>query len=326
MTAPENCLSLAVVTINYRSAPDTIECIESLLSGTAWPRIVVVDNDSQDGSVEKIASWAADSKALAGDFEVRDGDDPVAPLTRLLTIVAGHHNGGFSSGNNVGLRLAQITEEVDTFWLLNNDTVVAPDASRKIADYFKQNPQIGIAGTQLRLYGDRERFQLLNGMEFSPLTGAARGVFAGRGVEEPFDAAKILAASDFVCGASLIMSRKFLETVGLLEERFFLYYEELDLAYRGRAFPTGFVSDAIVYHKVGATAGSSNSMTREARSPLSEYHHIRSKMIFARKHLPACLPIYFAQNIVIWIRRLMRGHSRQANAVMAATLGRKFPG
>ena len=326
MTTIATCPSLAVITINYRSAEDTIECMESLLAGRVCPRIVVVDNDSRDGSVEEMIAWAEASERLAGNFEVRDGETEPAPLTRLLTIVASRHNGGFSSGNNIGLRLARITADVETFWLLNNDTVVDPEASLSIADYFASNPQIGIAGTQLRLYGDRDRYQLLNGMEFSPLTGAAKGVFAGRGVEEAFDPDEILAKSDFVCGASLIMSRDFLESVGLLEERFFLYYEELDLAYRGRAFRDGFVSDAIVYHKVGATAGSSNSMTREARSPLSEYHHVRSKMIFARKHLPLCVPIYFAQNIVIWIRRLMRGHSRQAKAVMAAILGRKFPG
>ena len=139
-------------------------------------------------------------------------------------------------------------------------------------------------------------------------------------------ASRVIEETDFVCGASLLMTRGFFEAVGFLEERFFLYYEEVDLAYRGKQFPIGYVEDAIVFHKEGASAGSASQLSQRARSPLSEYHHIRSKMIFARKHIPWILPLYFAQNIIIWLRRIARKQPSQARAVFNATFGRSLNG
>ena len=318
--------TLAIISVNYRSAPDTLECIQSVLETGEMPWMVVVDNDSGDGSVETMADWAAKQPRLKDDYEVRNGGAEPSALTKRLTIVRNPVNGGFSSGNNAGLRLAERTEGVELFWLLNNDTTVEPDAVDAVLAYFRDHPETGMAGTQLRLYHDQDWFQLLNGMRFSKWTGAAGGIGAGERVTRDFDPAQVAAQTDFVCGASLIMTRNFFDAVGYLEERFFLYYEEIDLAFRGRKFPIGFVDKAVVYHKEGASAGSASQLSARARSPLSEYHHIRSKMIFARKHLPWVVPIYGLQNIVILMRRLLRRQPPQARAIWRAMTGKPLNG
>ncbi|EDL49317.1 glycosyltransferase family 2 protein [Erythrobacter sp. SD-21] len=325
-TANSDAPDLAIITVNYRAAPDTIECLKSLLDSRTNARVVVVDNNSADGSVEQIEAWLGSQPLLVGDFEKRSGKRTDQRLSKRITLIASKINGGFASGNNIGLKAALATEEIEIFWLLNNDTVVAQGAAEEAIRYFRANPQVGMAGTQLRLYHDPERFQLLNGMEFSLLTGAASGIYSGRSVQTSFDPEDVLSRTDFICGASLLMRRNFLHAVGLLEESFFLYYEEVDLAFRGKAFEVGFVADAIVYHKEGATAGSASQLSNRARSPLSEYHHIRSKMIFAKKHAPAFLPIYFIQNLAIWLRRIWRNQPAQAGAVWRATMGLPFRG
>ena len=318
--------NLAIITVNYRAADDTLECIESIEAGAGNPLIVIVDNDSQDGSIERFRSWVTRRSGLRGEVEFRDSATMAAPLTKRITFIESSANGGFASGNNIGLRAAAATEGIELFWLLNNDTTVDPRASVEICDYFATRPEIGMAGTQLRLYHEPERFQLLNGMTFSRATGAARGVHAGEPVGSICSASDVIERTDFICGASLIMTKAFFDAVGYLEEKFFLYYEEVDLAYRGKNFPLGFVEDAIVFHKEGASAGSASQLSKRARSPLSEYHHIRSKMIFARKHIPWALPLYFAQNMVIWLRRLARKQPLQARAVLNATFGRPLNG
>ena len=321
MSVPNHLTQLAVVTVNYRSASDTIECIESLLEADCWPWIIVVDNASGDGSSQRIIDWARNNRKVCDSFAVRDARSSPAPLDALLTLVCNDSNGGFSNGNNVGLRLALQTEHVETFWLLNNDTKVDRCAAEHIARYFAENTHIGMAGTQVRLYHNSDHWQLLNGMEFDRWTGAARGIMSGEKTDTHYCAQEVIAKSDFICGASMVLSKTFLDEVGLLEERFFLYYEEVDLAFRGRAFPKGFVEKAVVYHKEGATAGSASNLTHRPRSALSEYHHIRSKMIFARKHLPFMVPIYALQNLIIWARRLARRQPAQAKAIVRAILG-----
>ena len=330
---------MAVIAVNYRSAKDTIECLHSIFSGDRLPYVIVADNDSQDGSIDAIRAWAEGRTAVeaghpfhteaAGrsvafpiDYEVRAPNDLSRPVEKRLTIIDTGGNLGFAGGNNRGLAIARLNPKVELFWLLNNDTTVDPQTVSKVQDAFAAHPEWGMAGTPIRLYHEPSRYQLLNGMRFRKWTGAAGGIAGGSSVDQPYDIAQVTAQTDFVCGASLIMSRAFVEDVGLLEERFFLYYEEIDLALRGKGrHQIGFVPDAVVYHKEGASAGSASKLSHRARSPLSEYHHIRSKMIFARKHYPMMVPLYFVQNLAIIARRIMRRQPAQAKATARATFG-----
>ncbi|VAW02222.1 hypothetical protein MNBD_ALPHA04-674 [hydrothermal vent metagenome] len=332
----------AVILVNWRGADDTIECLASLFSADHTPYIIVVDNDSGDGSVERIAEWArghADvpvasthhlNKAYKEierpiDFEIIDRTQLGRGAKKPLTIINSGGNLGFAGGNNRGLELALATDDVSLFWLLNNDTIVEPATPLAIRNTFAANPKWGMAGTPIRLYHRPDRHQLVNGMRFSVLTGAGQAIEKGSPADRMFDSKRIAAETDFVCGASIIVTRDLIESVGMMEDAFFLYYEEIDWALRAKdKFEIGFVLGAVVYHKEGASAGSSSLLSNSARSPLSEYHHIRSKMIFCRKHYPLLLPVYFAQNLIILMRRIWRRQPPQANAVFRAIFGLPF--
>lgn len=334
---------LAVILVNWRNARDTIECLETLLRSSIPVHAIVCDNGSGDGSVEQILAWAhgeappatlrqpllrhlVASHALPHPIDTEHlGPGPLrkgGPRAALTLIETGA-NLGYAGGNNVGLRFALAGRHVSHAWLLNNDTVVEPHAAKRILDCFAARPALGLIGTDLRLYDDPDRFQMQGGMRFDRWTGRAFGIGAGRHVSRPVAALEVERQSDFVCGASMATSRAWLEQVGLLEERYFLYYEEIDWAMRNNGrFEIGYCPDAVVWHKEGASAGSSSGGA--ARSAFSDYHLARSLHIFGSIHYPALRPLYMARTLGVAARRLARGRHDKAAALARGALGLPF--
>lgn len=332
---------LAVVLVNWRGVEDTLECLESLLRSDVPLHAIVCDNDSGDGSVEAIAAWARGersarvasdglsglttpplAKPIACEL-LRNGETLAGGPRAPLTIVETGANLGYAGGNNVGIRLALANPEIDIVWLLNNDTVVEPQTAGAIVAAFEAEPGLGMVGAALRYYHRPSHHQMLSGMKFSRWTTRAVGVAAGSATDAPIDAEWVRRETDFVCGASLAVSRAFVGDVGLMGEEYFLYYEEVDWAVRNAGrHKLGFVPEAIVYHKEGASAGSSGA--KGQRSAFSDFHHARSKLLFGRKHYPALLPVYFAQNLLMAARRILRRQPDKARAILRASFGLPF--
>ena len=328
---------LACIIVNYRGAGDVIECLESLLRGDLVPRIVVVDNASGDGSLDRIAAWAAG----AGDPPVPSpvlaalSVPPVAkPVTCIraaadappkdvpLTLIDAERNAGFAAGNNVGLRHLLPDTALNQFWLLNPDTVVDAGAAAALADRMRADPTIGMCGTRVHFYHRPDRIQVLNGHRFDAFTGRSWGIEGDKPVSTGFDRAAVEATTDFVMGASLGVSRGYVETVGLMEERYFLYFEEIDWAWRNRGrFRIGFADGAVVYHKEGGSIGSSSR--RGGRSRLSEYHLMRSKLLLIARFRPWLLPIHWAFAVVQIVARVARGQPDKAAVMTRALFGLK---
>lgn len=342
MTTPS---PLGVVLVNWNRWPDTLECLESLMRSPHPLHVVVVDNGSADGSAEHIAAWARGAlPAGAASANLAGLTQPPLPkplpLTILdaaaarasgamaadgLTLVHAGGNLGFAGGNNIGLRLLMARPDTHIFWLLNNDTVVAPDAASRLAAAMTASPAPGMCGTEVRLYHRPDRVQALNGSRFSALTGQSKSL--GAGPVGPVAAPEaIAAATDFVLGASLAVSRAFLETVGFMEERYFLYYEEIDWAVRNRRarqpFAIGFAAGALVWHKEGGSIGSAG--TGRARSPLADYWLTRSRLAFTRRHYPWLLPLHWLLTCALIVRRLLRGQTCKARIMLGALLARPF--
>ncbi|WP_439534804.1 glycosyltransferase family 2 protein [Polymorphobacter sp.] len=337
---------VGIVLVNWNRWQDTIECLESVFRSSHPVRVVVVDNASADGSMEKIAEWARGERmaepaaaAMAPlmtppvakplSLTVLDAEAAHAPSARAgpgLTLAASGGNLGFAGGNNVGLRLLQAVPEIDCFWLLNNDTVIAPDTVAALAGHMAGRPEIGLCGTVVRFYHQPNRVQVLNGSRFSPLTGQSAGIGFGRDAAEPFDAESIARQTDFVLGASLAVSRRFLDRIGLMEDRYFLYYEEIDWAVRNRRhrqpLGVGFAAGATVWHKEGGSIGSSS--IKGARSNLADYWLSRSRLAFTRTHYPWLLPAHWALTMALVGRRLLRGQPSKAKGLLRALFARPY--
>jgi GT2 family glycosyltransferase len=122
----------------------------------------------------------------------------------------------------------------------------------------------------------------------------------------------------------MMVTRRFLEDVGSMNETYFLYYEEIDWATRARrgGFHLGYAPDAIVYHKEGGTIGSSANRTK--RSLMSEYYLIRSRLLFTRKYYPYFLPSVIVFSFGQIARHASSGDLRRFANGLRALLGLRY--
>lgn len=247
-----------IVIVNYRTAELTIGSLRSLSTQAADlgdGRVVVVDNDSGDGSVDKLNG--------AIEREGWSGWASVMPLDR---------NGGFAYGNNAGIRAALAsTEHVNYVMLLNPDTVAREGAIKALVGFMDGHSRAGIAGGLLE--------NVNGGVEcsahriHSPLSelnaGARLGLLSRllhRYVVSEYPAAEAHQC-DWVSGASLIVRREVLEQVGLMDDGYFLYFEEVDFCRRARqaGWECWYVPDSRVMHLEGASTGIRATAQRRAR-------------------------------------------------------------
>ena len=307
-----------IILVNWNGWRDTVECLESLLL-LDYPdfRILVCDNGSTDDSLERIRGWAGEHGL--GFLEYRraaaeSGGDPAADP--MLTLIAAGENMGFAGGNNVGMRHALARGDFGCCWLLNNDTVVEPDALTHLVARMRRQPDVGICGSTIRLYHERDRTQALGGGRYLPWIGLpwhyGRFTRPGSASVRPERAESRM---NYVEGASMLVSRRFLETVGLLSEDYFLYFEEADWAVRGKGlFSLGYAPESVVYHKVGGSIGTSSNPAR--KSFVCDFYNIRNRILFARRHHPATLPTIYLVLLGELLLRVLLGKWDRAGMIL----------
>ena len=339
---PDPTPRLGVVLVNYKGSADTLECLESLLRSDIPIRVVVVDNASGDGSVERIVDWASGKQPWEAPesqlahltspplekpvpMAVLTGEDALvrAPGEERVALIEAGGNLGFAGGNNLGIRYLMQDPAIEAFWLLNNDTVVEPSAARALLATIRAEPGAGMIGTVIRYYHAPGTVQALGGMTFNPLTGANAGIHGNRPFKAPWDGRAAARQAACVLGASLTATRRFIETVGLMSESYFLYFEEMDWALRNEGrFAIGLARGSIVYHKHGGSIGS--SAKKGGRSAQSEYWLLRARLLFYRRYYPWLLPLIWVQGAAQTGRRLLRRQPASFKAMTRALLFRKL--
>ncbi len=326
----------SVIVLNWNGWKDTIECLESLFrSNHPDFRVVVCDNASTDGSLEKIKEWArgdllADCAApelsrlvsppLPKPLSFRElsRDEAESEITydeSHLILIQNGANLGFAGGCNVGLRFALGDTHCQYFWLLNNDTVVEPDALSSMLHLMHQRPELGLCGSLNVSYYHPNEVQAQGGKPYCKWTGRVHTPAVCTVEQVHLHPAPM----DFVSGASMLASRAFLEAVGLMEESYFLYYEEMDWAMRAKGrFSLGYSADSVIYHKEGATIGS--HLNRNKRSLLSDDYLSRNRVLFTKRFFPWALPTVLIAVCLAAAFRLCRGDARRAHAMLTSML------
>ncbi|MES9996758.1 glycosyltransferase [Desulfovibrio aminophilus] len=297
--------------LNYGRWRETIRCAESLLASVESPeRLILCDNGSGDDSLEALARWAEEDSRRGGLRRFSRAQAEAGALSgdeRIVLIDTGA-NLGYAGGNNVGLRLG-LASGAPHVWLLNNDTTVFPDAASALLDHMAARERCGLCGALTRYMDDPEVVQCLGGGWFAPLWG--RGGLHGDGLRlplgaEPPDPPERL---DYVNGASVFIRREFLLDVGLMEEAYFLYCEELDWAARaarsrGR-WELCWSPRAQVLHAEGLSTGVSNRRGK-GRGLRQALTLLRSRLLYTWKFHPLCLPMALAGQVWALARKLPR--------------------
>jgi GT2 family glycosyltransferase len=299
-----------IVILNWNGFRDTIGCLASVFA-LDYPdfRVVVCDNGSSDGSLERIREWADRGETVttqAGSHGLpslpvrgapiryveydraqaehggREGDD-----TPLVLIRTGG-NLGFAGGNNVGLRYTSARGDSDYVWLLNNDTVVDRSALRELVQMAEAEPHCGAVGGTMFELREPERVQEMGGGTVSRWHGMVRVTGRGLPANAPRPERPRL---DYVSGGCVLLRRELLTRVGLLDERFFLYAEDVDWGIRMResGYTLGYAPRAHIWHK--------GSGAFERASPTNDYHNVRGSLLLIQKHYPARLPVALAYSV-----------------------------
>lgn len=328
MTGPR----VGAVIVNYNCAPFAVDAALSVLGAAGGDaEIVIVDNASPDSSAEYFCALAGGIAhepsptppglrlAGRGDARIAIAETPQAGIS----IVLSRTNGGFASGCNIGLKALR-RARLDLILLLNPDAMIAEGAiaalNNRLAD-----PEIGLCGASVLQFEPPHAAQAFGGARLHQLTLLGENLGGNAALDAAPPTEEIEKALDYPLGAAIALRPDYIDRAGFLDERYFLYYEEADWAFAGRAFSrVGWARDAIVYHRYGASSKSAPS----ARSPLSDYHMARSRLQFALKWRPELVPALVAMGGLQAARRLMRGRSKQARAVALGSIpgaARLFP-
>jgi GT2 family glycosyltransferase len=242
-----------VVLVNYNGWDDTAECLESLAkTPTKFRDIVVVDNASKDNLVDVYRTRFPDVHWIRSET-----------------------NTGWSGGNNQGIQFfLRAEKQLDAIFLLNNDTVVAPDIFEVMEAGFEKG--FDILGPVINEYHDRCKIQ-------------TQGVAFNR-AENPFEFFTVIPTPidengikvihvDIVNGCAVAIRPSVFAEIGLIDDRFFLICEESDLCLRAieAGFNSGVVCRSLVWHKHSVSFV-------KAGKPIQRYYSVRNLLLLLCKH------------------------------------------
>lgn len=293
-------IKVFVVVVNFNGWKDTIGCVESVKKSqmiNAKCQIVVVDNGSSDGSWEKI-------KRIKG-----------------IKSIKGLGNLGFAGGNNLGIKYS-LDQEADYVMLLNNDTTVKEDLIQHFLVVAKNHPNAGIFTPKIYFapgfefhkerYSKKEKGRVIwsvgGVIDWDNVYGLNYGVD-----DTDIGQYEEIRKTDFATGAAMFVKREVFEKIGLINEDYFLYLEDLEFSQRAKeaGFDILYVPKAVVWHKV--------SQSSAVGSELNDYFITRNRLKFGLKYalLKAKVALFRES-----VRLLNKGRKWQRRGVLDFYLGR----
>ena len=278
-------LKVVIIVLNYNQEEETAHCLERL-EKLSYPtfEVLVVDNGSR-----------------------RSPEGPLKSRFATVQWMALHENVGFAAGCNEGIRWA-LSRGAEAVLLLNNDAVIEPDLLEKMIETTALVDRVGVVGAVVYRPEDPLR-PFLAGMKFDFLSARVHRIPpAPQGESVPC-----------VSGSCFLIQKETLEKVGLLDERFFIYFEETDFCYRvwQKGFRVFYDARVKIRHQDGSTFG------RE--SPALRYLYTRNRLLFLSKHCPSwCRPWSFLvriiQDLLLASFFLLKGKGKMSQAVFYGLL------
>ncbi len=308
--------SIGIIILNWQGWRDTLACLDSLqaLKCSKPISLIVCDNDSKDDSWNQILNWAqkhyspseiavfsqekTNRTMQKGEriFEKPLFTIPNKPKGNNISPFPIHHytpfiliqtgaNLGFAGGNNVGIRYALATEQYEYLWLLNNDTTVDINALSHLYEQAIADPQIALLGSTVIDHYQPDTVQCAGGCRYFPLTTIIKPVLGGQPVNTVMQHDPDITL-DYVYGAAMFITVEAVQKVGLLNEAYFLFYEELDYSQRIKRqdYQIGWCQKSLVYHKGSASVGSVREGNREKLQRANYYENLNTLKYTANFH------------------------------------------
>lgn len=259
--------SVAIIILNWNGKEDTYECLKSVqkLNYSNY-QIIIVDNGSEDNSV------------LFFRQEFPD-----------ILMIENGTNLGYAGGNNPAIEMA-IDKNFDYVLLLNNDAIVDPQLLNSFVDASKNNPLAGVFGAKIYHLNEPLKIWFAGGKILPNTLDASH---EGGGEIDNNGSWEEIRPIDYACGCALFFKSDVVKTIGLLESKFFLMWEETDFCYRARraGFECLFVPKALVWHKISA------SFKGGGEGYLQKYFMVRNRLLWIERNTSFAVKSDFCKQV-----------------------------
>ena len=310
--------TLAVVIVNYRTPQLVIDCLNSFHESLdECARVVVVDNASEDNSIGLLRQWAS-----------------ACDRKWLVSLIESPKNNGFSAGNNLGIR----SIDAEFYLLLNSDTIVRPGAIGELIETARSNPRAGVVSPRLEwpdgtpqhsCFRDHSPIsEFINAAATGPITRALKKF------DVPMAQSSDLLRPHWTSFACVLLRRRMLEQIDLLDEAFFMYYEDAELCRRARDARWEVLHNpaAKVVHLRGGTSPVKRLAQQHERLP-RYFYASRSRYfmsVYGRSGLILANMLWFFGRAISKTRELVRGDPPQVPArqwldIWTNCVARDFP-
>jgi len=286
--------SIAIIVLNWQNWQDTLHCLNSLkqLNFSHPIYIIVCDNHSPNDSWRQLVTWTQQHYAV-NDIHIFEQPPQLNNTTSLrpITLIQTGQNLGFAGGNNAGIRYVLSQHHIRYVWLLNNDTAVDSQALQHLYYCAKQHPYWGMIGSTVLEFDQPDIIQCAGGCRYYPYLSVFKNNLAGYTINT-LTQENINIKLDYVYGASLFLPTDTIRQTGLLNETYFLFYEELDYTQRLKkhGFQIGWCQKSKVYHKGSASIGSRKENNIDKLKIANYYENLNTLKYTARFH-PFLLPV-----------------------------------
>ncbi len=302
-----------IIMLNYRRWEDSRECLASVLRSTYTNySVFVIDNDSRNNSLEHLITWfekkmasealpreAQDTYVLFKRHQLNDSID-VSKLPTLI-FVQNNENAGFAAGNNIVLKMLRDTNAY--FWLLNPDMVIQTDTLAELVQFSIKLPQESVVGSVLHSYSE--------GHELIAYGGARVNFLSATVV--PIQNPDCIQRLDYISGGSLFTHTSNLNRLGMLPEKYFLYWEETDWCYsaKQKGHFLYVCTAAICYDKGSTSIG---------RNFIADYYYARNGLLFISKFRQKNIPIVLFFLGIRYLKRILTGRWERARGILKGTI------
>ena len=230
MTEMGNFTKVEVIILNWNGKEDTIECLNSLQK-VKYDNfdITIVDNASTDDSAEIIAAEFPSVKLIKNNMNLM-----------------------YAGGNNVAIKEA-LNGDAEYFLILNNDTILHEDFLEHLVKAFRSDEKVGIAAPKINYYSNRKLIWYAGGF-----VNFFTGNIYHRGLRKQDDGKYDLSNEvDYATGCCMLIKRELFEKIGLLDEAYYIYTEDVDFSFKAQAagYKVVFEPRSLIWHKVSSATG-----------------------------------------------------------------------
>ena len=257
-----------VILINYNTRNHTMECIESLnkLSYKNY-RILIIDNNSKN-----------------------DNFDDIKLKYSNVDLIYNDRNVGFSGANNIGIKYA-LENYADYILLLNNDTIVEENFLDILVEKSEKNKEVGICTGRINSYYEKNRIWYAGG-DINYLKGDTKVYGFDANSDTYIDEERYC---EFASGCCMLLKAEALKKVGLMNEEYFLYYEDVDYSksYLDNGFKILYCPDSVIYHK--------ESVSTRKYSYNYQYYFTRNRLLFVKNNFKFLNKITAYPISILWL-------------------------